>query len=224
MSLQQQLIVAAAVVLAAVAVMRVVRVHYDRAPHPEGRARILFLLTLFFVPPIVLEFLADPTGAGALDWVKSAILYLGALTGFWILMRIAALIVRRLVHGRARPVLLVALVGSQGEPDDLPFDAALSPDLAEILERVDVANAAFPRGPEFAEQIDRPGFRAAWDLLDAATSALEEQIAEQRRLGVGVAYRATETARDARSRLDTLRRMAADHGQAWAIQPSPVIS
>jgi hypothetical protein len=217
MSLQEQLIVAAAVVLAAVAVMRVVRVRYDRAPHPEGRARILFLLTLLFVPPIALEVVHNPTGAeGQLHGIESVVLYLAALAGFVVLMGIAALVVRLVVRGRARRVLLLALVGSLPGPDDVPIDAALSPDLAQSLERVDVANAAFPRGPEFAEQVDRPGFRAAWDALDAATSALEEQIAEKRRLGVGVAYRATATARDARSRLDTLRRIAAEHGQAWA--------
>ena len=217
MTLQQQLIVAAAVVLAAVAVMRVVRVHYDRSPHPEGRARILFLLALLFVPPLALEIVANPTGgAGQLHGIESVFLYLAALAGFLVLMAIAALIVRLVVRGRARPVLMLALVGSLPGPDDVPLDAVLTPDMAKSVKLVDVANAAFPRGPEFAEQIDRPGFRAAWDSLETATSALEERIAEKHRLGVGVAYRATATARDARSRLDTLRRMAADEGQAWA--------
>ena len=217
MSLQEQLIVAAAVVLAAVAVMRVVRVHFDRAPHPEGRARILFLLTLLFVPPIALEVVANPTGAeGQLHGIESVLLYLGALAGFLILMGIAALIVRLVARGRPRQVLLLALAGSLPGPDDVPPEAALTPDMAESVELVDVANAAFPRGPEFAEQVDRPGFRAAWDSLDAATSALEERIAEKQRLGLGVAYHAIATARDARSRLDTLRRIAADQGQAWA--------
>ena len=159
----------------------------------------------------------NPTGAeGQLHGIESILLYLSALAGFLILMGIAALIVRLVVRGRARPVLMLALVGSLPGPDDVPVDAALTPDMAESVELVDVANAAFPRGPEFAEQVDRPGFRAAWDSLDAATSALEERIAEKHRLGVGVAYRATATARDARSRLDTLRRIAADQGQAWA--------
>ena len=217
MTLQQQLIVAAAVMLVAVAVSRVVRVHYGRSPQPEGRARILFLLTLVFVPPIVLEVVHNPTGAeGQLHGIESVVLYLFALAGFAILMGIATLIVRLVVRGRARPILMLALAGSQPEPDDVPLDAALTPDMAESVELVDVANAVFPRGPEFAEQVDRPGFRAAWDSLDVATTALEEQIAEKRRLGVGVAYRAVDTARDARSRLNTLRRIAADEGQAWA--------
>ena len=131
-------------------------------------------------------------------------------------MGIAALVVRLVARGRARQVLLLALAGSLPGPDDLPPEAVLTPDMAETVELVDVANSAFPRGPEFAEQVDRPGFRAAWDSLDAATTALEERIAEKQRLGVGVAYRAVDTARDARSRLNTLRRIAADEGQAWA--------
>jgi hypothetical protein len=217
MTLQQQLIVAAAVVLVAVAVSRVVRVHYDRSPQPDGRARILFLLTLVFVPPIALEVVHNPTGAeGQLHGIESIVLYLFALAGFAILMGIAALIVRLVARGRTRQVLLLALAGSLPGPDDVPPEAVLTPDMAETVELVDVANAAFPRGPEFAEQVDRPGFRAAWDSLDAATTALEERIAEKQRLGVGVAYRAIDTARDARSRLDTLRRIAADEGQAWA--------
>ena len=217
MTLQQQLILAAAVVLGAVAVMRVVRVHYGRSPHPEGRARILFILAVAFVPPIALEILTNPTGgAGQLHGIESVFLYLATLLGFIIVMAIAALIVRLVARGRVRQILLLALVGNVPEPDDAPLDAALTPDMAETVELVEVANAAFPRGPEFAEQIDRPGFRASWDALDVATSALEERIAEKRRLGIGVAYRATATARDARSRLDTLRRMAADEGQAWA--------
>ena len=217
MSLQEQLIVAAAVVLGAVAVMRVVRVHFDRSPHPEGRARILFLLTLVFVPPIALEVVHNPTGAeGQLHGIESIVLYLGALLGFLLLMGIAALVVRLVFRGRTRQVLMLALVGSLPGPGDVPLDAALTPDMVETVELVDVANAAFPRGPEFAEQVDRPGFRAAWDSLDVATTALEERIAEKQRLGVGVAYRAVDTARDARSRLNTLRRIAADRGQAWA--------
>jgi hypothetical protein len=88
--------------------------------------------------------------------------------------------------------------------------------LVESVALVGRANVAFPRGPEFAAQIDRVGFRVDWDALDAATATLEVQIADDRRSGVGVASSATAMAQDARSRLDTLRRLAGDHGQVWA--------
>ncbi len=218
MSLQQLLIVTAAGMLAVLATSRLVRVHFGRSPHPEGKARPLFILVFLFLPPIVLEavILRPATSAAQLHIIESVLVYLGALAAFAMLMGIAALIFRLIAPGRSRPLLLLALVGSEADPNDVPFDPALTPELAESVALVDRANAAFPRGREFAAQIDRPGFRVAWDALDAATGTLEERIADNHRLGVAVASKATDTAMDARSRLDTLRHLAGDHGQAWA--------
>jgi hypothetical protein len=112
--------------------------------------------------------------------------------------------------------LLLALVGSEGDLDDAPFNPPTTAKLAEILALVDRANAIFPRGPEFPVQINREGFRFAWDALDSATGTLEGQIADDYRLGLGVARAAEATAEDARSRLDSLRRFAVVNGQAWA--------
>jgi hypothetical protein len=53
-------------------------------------------------------------------------------------------------------------------------------------------------------------------VLDGATRSLEGRIADDHRLGLAVARATTATASDARSRLDTLRRLAVDQGQAWA--------
>jgi hypothetical protein len=75
----------------------------------------------------------------------------------------------------------------------------------------------FPRGAAFPAQIARAGFRDDWDVLDGATRTLEGRIAADHRLGLAVGSGATATARDARSRLDTLRRLAGDQGQAWAV-------
>lgn len=218
MSLQQLIILTAAVMLAVLAVSRLVRVQRGRAPHPEGKARLPFILAFLLLPPIVIEVvvLRPATSATQLHIVESVLLYIGALVLFSVLMGVAALIVRQVVPGRSRPLLLLALVGSEADPDDVPFDPALTPELAEDVGLVDTANAAFPRGPEFAAQIDRDGFRVRWDALDAATGRLESQIADDHRLGVVVASTALATARDARSRLDTLHRFAVDGGQAWA--------
>ncbi len=78
---------------------------------------------------------------------------------------------------------------------------------------VDRRNATFPRGVEFPAEVDRVGFRSDWDALDAATRALEGRMAEDRRLGLGVASAAMATALDARSRLDTLSRLATGRGR-----------
>lgn len=216
MSLQELTIGLAAVMLALLAVTRVLRARRGRAAHPEGRARLPFILAFLLVPPIVLEVVTDPKAKqGQLHGIETVLVYLGALAFFSILMGIAALVVRLVLHGRARPILLLALVGSEGE-DNVQYAAPLTPALASDLERVDATNAVFPRGPDFATQIDTPGFRGAWDALDEATRALESQIEDDQRLGLPVAYAATSTAADARNRLDTLRRLAADGGQTWA--------
>jgi hypothetical protein len=217
MSLQQLTILAAFGMLLLLAVSRVVRVGRGLPPHLDGTRRILFGIAFLFAPPIALELLVNPTAAqGQVHGLETVLLYLVALGGFSILMIIAAVLVRFIAPGRSRAILLLALVGSEADPDDVPFDPPVSAKLAEGVAIVDRANGAFPRGREFAGQIDRPGFRAAWDALDAATGRLEGAIADDHRLGVAVAIAATSAAKDARSRLDTLHRLALDQGQAWA--------
>jgi hypothetical protein len=98
----------------------------------------------------------------------------------------------------------------------VPRNPPLTSRLAESVTSVDRANQAFPRGVAFPAEIDRAGFRGDWDALNGATQALEGQIAEDRQLGVGVASAATAAAEDARSRLNTLQRLAGHSGQSWA--------
>ena len=218
MSLQQLVILTAATTLIALAISRVLRVRAGRSPHPDGRARLPFLLAFLFLPPVVVEVvvLRPTTSATQLHIIESVLLYVGALVVFMIPMGVAALIAREIAPGRWRPMLLLALAGSEPDPNDVVIDPALTPELASEVVLVDTANAAFPRGPGFATQIDRAGFRVDWDALDAATGTLEGQIADDHRLGVAVGSKATTTAQDARSRLDTLRRLAVDGGQVWA--------
>jgi hypothetical protein len=140
-------------------------------------------------------------------------LYGVMLGGLTVLMWIAALVVGR-VAGRTRRLLL-ALVGNEGDADVIPVDPPITARLAESVAFVDHANAVFPRGLEFPHQVDRPGFRADWTTLDAATRTLEGVISNDFRIGLGVASAATATAADARSRLNTLRGLAVAHGQAW---------
>lgn len=217
-SFEELLIVAAAAMLIVLAVSRPIRVHFGRTPHPAGKARPLTLLVLLLMPPIVLEaaILRPATSAAQLHILGSVLIYVAALAGFSLLMGIAALIVNVLARGRSRRLLMLALVGSEGDPDAVLFDPPLTPELAADVGQVQRANAAFPRGSAFPLQIDLAGFRDDWDALDAATRALEGHIDRNRHLGVAVAYEATETAADARSRLETLRRLAIDQGQAWA--------
>lgn len=212
MSLQQMLIVAAAVMLAALAVSRVVRVSIGRPPHPAGRGRIPFLIAFFFLPPIALEIfvLSPTTSAAQLHVIESMLVYGGALVVFWLAMSVAALVVHLLARGRPRRWLLIALLGSEVETDEVPFDPVLTPGLAESVASVQAANAAFPRGPAFPAQVHRGDFRMAWAALDASTTELEGRIADDRRRGLAVASSASYVAHDARDRLDSLRHIA-DH-------------
>jgi len=216
MSLQQMFILAVAA-MAVLAVTRLLRVYRGREPHLEGSRRLLFVLVFVFVPPIVLGALMQPIEGSrqlpALAWVP---VYATMLAGIWILMRIAAQVVTLVAPSRSRRVLLLALVGSEGDRNDVLLDPPVTAKLAESVALVDRANIAFPRGPKFPAQIDRAGFRVDWDALDAATGTLEDRIADEYRTGLGVASAATATAQDARSRLDTLHRLAVDDGQAWA--------
>jgi hypothetical protein len=211
-----QLLILAVAATAYLVILRSLRGYRGLTPLPEGRARLLFFFALLFMPPIALDVVGRPTmAAGELQAIVSVPLYLAILGALAFLMGLLALVVRLVVHGRPRRLLMLALVGSEGEPD-LVADPPLTAVLAESLALVDRTNAAFPRGLEFPLQVDRDGFRGAWDALDAATRTLEGRIADDSRLGLAVASAAKSMAGDARGRLETLRRLAVDHGQAWA--------
>jgi hypothetical protein len=208
-----QLVILAIAAMFGLASLRLARAHLGRAPHPERK--LLFLLALLFVPPIAIGALTQPATDQfrGVAWVPLYGLILVALT---IVMWVAALVAGFVAPGRSRSLLRLALVGGGGDPEDVPFDPPMTAKLAESAARVDRANGVFPRGPDFPAQINRAGFRAAWDALDEATDTLEGRILDDRGLGLAVASGATAIATDARSRLDTLRRLALDHGQAWA--------
>ena len=214
MALQQLLIIAVASV-AVLAVSRVVRVRLGRGPHPEGIWRPLFPVAFLVVPPIALGLLIDPTAGvlGGIAWLPLYTVMLAALAG---LMWVAAQLVRLVAPGRSRRLLVLALVASEGDLDDVAIDPPVTAKLAESVALVDSTNALFPRGLEFPAQIDRAEFRDDWNALDTATRTLEGRIADDHKLGLPVASAAMATAQDARSRLDTLRHLAVDHGQTWA--------
>lgn len=213
----QQLIVLAIVAMAGLAILRVVRVGRGLTPLPDGRGRRLFLLGFVIVPPIALGVLTQPPPPANQLWGIGAVpAYVGILATIVALMWIASLFVREFTHGRASQIVRLGLVGSEVDPYDERVDPPLTTKLAGSVVVVDRANAAFPRGPGFPSQVSRQGFRDDWDGLDGATQTLEGQIADDRRLGILVASKATTTADDARSRLDTLRRLAASGGQVWA--------
>lgn len=208
-----QILVLAIVVVIAVAALRIVRVHFDLAPHPENM--LLFLFSIFVLPPIVFGAVVAP-GSSRLSGLWSTPLYILALSGLMILMAIGASIVDRTVRGKARPLLVLALVGREADPDDARLDPPVTARLAESMAAVERTNAAFPRGVEFPAQVDRPDFRVAWDALDRATSALEGLIASDRGQGVAVASVASARAMDARGRLDMLRTLTQERGRTWA--------
>lgn len=199
-----QILILATVAMAGVAALRLVRVlRFKRTPLPDGPGRSLFLLGFVLVPPLSLG------GPGLVP------VYVGVIAALVILMWIAAAVIDRLTASRTGQLVRLALVGSEGDP----IDSGLTPvtsRLSESIELVTSANARFPRGLEFPRQIDRAGFRDDWNALDLATRTLEGQIADDHRLGLGVSASASILADDARSRLETLRRFAGDHGQAWA--------
>lgn len=199
-----QLVMVAVAAMFGLATLRLVRVHLGRTPLPEVRGMRLLVLAALLSPLIVL---------GAFSSVP---VYIGILLALVIVMWLAAVVVQLVARGRIRPLLLVALVGSEGDPEDVPYDPPVTAELAESVALVDRANAVFPRGHEFPLQIDRAGFRFAWDALDDVTGTLEGRIADDHRIGLAVASAAVATADDARSRLDTLRRLAVDRGQVWA--------
>jgi hypothetical protein len=213
----QQLVVLGIVAMAGLAILRVVRVGRGLTPLPDGRGRRLFLLGFLVVPPIVLGVLTQPPPPADQLWGFGAVpAYIAIVATIAVLMWIASLFVRAFAHGRIGQVARLALVGHEVDPYEQRADPVMTSKLADSVVVVDRANAAFPRGAGFPSQVSRQGFRDDWDGLDGATRALEGQIANDRKLGLSVPSAAMATADDARSRLDTLRRLALADGQAWA--------
>ena len=213
----QPLIILGIAAMACLAVLRVVRVNRGKTPLPDGRGRRLFLLGFLVVPPVVLGLLTQPAPPANQLWGIGAIpAYVAIVAVLVALMWIASKIVGQVSHSRNARVIQVALAGHEGDPYEARVDPPVTAKLAEIVVVVDRANAAFPRGPGFPSQVSRMGFREDWDELDGACRTLEGRIADDHRLGLSVAASCAETASDARSRLDTLRRLALDDGQAWA--------
>jgi hypothetical protein len=207
----------AVVAMVGLATLRLVRVSRGHTPLPGGKSRTAFLIAFVVVPPIALKALLMPTPSGtAVGWFLWIPLYGVILVMLVTLMTIAAMVVERMVHGRWRRPLMLALVGSEGDPEDIPFDPQVTTRLAECMALVDQTNATFPRGLAFPGQVDRADFREAWGALDGATRSLEGTIADDRRLGLGIATAASATALDARGRLDTLLGLANDRLAATA--------
>jgi hypothetical protein len=207
-------VVLAIAAMISLAILRLIRVHLGREPHPDGKGRLPFFLAFLIAPPIVFGALLQ-SGTGPLSGVAWLPLYVASVVVLGILMSIAAIVVRLIAPRRVRPPLLMALNASEDKPG-VEIDPPLTPRLADSRTLVDAANAVFPRGVDFPTQIDRAGFRRSWDWLDAATRKLEGLILEDQTLGKGVASAARDTAEDARGRLEMLRRLAAEGGQAWA--------
>jgi len=212
-----QLLVLAVVAMVGLAILRVARVRFGRTPLPDGRGRRLFLFGFVVVPPLAVGALIPPTSSGdQLTAVAALPVYVAMLAGVVLVMATVAFIIGKLTHSPAGRLARLALIGSEDDPTYMPSNPDVTVRLAEALAMVKTADAAFPRGRDFPKQIDRPGFRAAWDELDGATRALESQIADDRRHYRGVADAAADRAEDARSRLATLRSLALGSGQAWA--------
>ena len=210
-----QLLIVGVVSMAGLAILRVLRARAGHDSLPEGRGGTAFTLGFIFVPPLVLGAVLQPAPGGAplggIFWVPIYALILGLLK---VVMTLAAALVESVARGRTRQVLLIALIGHEGDVDRLSFNPPVTANLAESMARVDRTNAAFPRGVEFPAQVERSDFNSAWDALDGATRTLEERIADDRRLGLGVASEATATANDARARLLVLSGIAANRGLA----------
>ena len=199
-----QLIVLGIVAMAGLATLRLVRFKGGRTPLPDRRGRRLFLLAFVVVPPL------------ALGGITALPMYVAIIAALAVVMWMAALLVGRVAPGKTGRLIQVALGGPEPDPHRVRADPAVTTVLAESVRVVDRANAAFPRGPAFPAEVSKASFRDDWDVLDGATRSLEDRIASDHRLGIAVASAATVTASDARSRLDTLRRLAEDQGQAWA--------
>ncbi|HEV8280520.1 MAG TPA: hypothetical protein VGQ02_01570 [Candidatus Limnocylindrales bacterium] len=213
MPLPQPVLLAIAAMIS-LAMLRLIRVHFGREPHPDGKARLPFILAFLIAPPVVLGTLVE-SGTGQVGGISWLPLYVVSVVVLGVLMWIASMIVRVITPRRFRPLLLMALSAGEDKPG-VAIDPPLTARLAESQGLVDTANAVFPGGVDFPTQVDRAGFRQGWDALDAATRTLESRIAEDEALGKGVASAVIATAENARGRLETLRGLAADGGQAWA--------
>jgi hypothetical protein len=213
-----QVLLLAVVSMVGLAMLRLIRVHVGRTPLPDGRGRRVFLIAFVVVPPLAMAAAFQPaTAAGPLRGLSSLPAYTLFVTALVIVMAIAAAVIGQVVHSRGGRLARLALAGSQDDPaTDIPSVAPITAQLARLVVLVDRANAAFPRGRDFPAQVERTDFRPDWDALDVATRTLERDIASERLLAIGVASHAEATATDARSRLDTLRRIAAQNGQDWA--------
>jgi hypothetical protein len=211
-----QLLILALVAMACLAAIRLVRVRSGRTPLPDGLGWLVSMAGFAIAPPLVVGALARPTDAGWFLGITFLPIYVAIFLGLAIARSGGAAIIGEVAHGRVARLVRLALAGTEVDPDDRPANVPLTKRLAECVAGVDLANGAFPRGPEFPKQVDLPSFRGLWDDLDGATTSLEGRIADDRRLGLGVANVANATAEDARSRLNMLRRIAGDHGQAWA--------
>ena len=140
-----QLLIVAVVAMLALAILRVARVQRGLSPLPEGSRRTSFLVGFVVLPPMVLGAILQPPPGGAplggIFWLPVYLLILGALK---LLMTIVAGLLEGMTKGRTRRLLLIALVGNEGDPDDLPFNPPVTPRLAERMALVDRTNAAFP--------------------------------------------------------------------------------
>jgi hypothetical protein len=210
-------ILTAAAVLALFAAMRVIRVRSGREARPDGLAMIALVVVALLGPVVAFFMLVGSTPkTGQADAVGASFTYLLAFVLLLVVMAIVASLVGRFAPISMRPTLLLALVGKEASSLDVRVDPPITPELRQRVALVDTANQVFPRGRAFLAQTELPGFEAAWTSLDGATRELEGLITDSIAAGTGVARVATDTATDARSRLETLRRAAAVGGRAWA--------
>jgi len=212
-----QLILLGIVAMVGIATLRVLRVRRGLTPLPDGRAHRLFQIGFLVIPPVVLGVFTQPPPPANQLWGLGAVpAYVAIIAVLASLMWIASQVIGEVAHGRSARLARLALAGHEGDAAHDHVNPPVTVKLAESLRVVDRANAVFPRGAAFPAVVSRAGFREDWETLDGATSALEGRIADDHRLGLAVSSAATKTADDARSRLDTLRRLAGDQGQAWA--------
>jgi len=206
-----QLIALALASMSGLVALRIFRVNDGRTPLPEERGRRLFLLGFVVIPPLVL---GAATGVGSpLRGLLSVPAYVAILAVLVTLMWLAAQLVPRVAHRRSGRLIRLALVGGAIAQNEWEANPPVTAPLADGVVGVQRANAAFPRGPAFPEQVTRPGFREDWETLDDATRRLEDGIASDVRLGLSVASSVRSVAADARSRLETLRGLSVDGGQ-----------
>lgn len=208
---------AAAGALAAIAVGRVWRVRSGRDARPDGLRLILVLLAVLIIPPIVLAILAGPPASrGQSPALDAGVAFFVAMILLATGMAVAGMLARRFAPESARANLSIGLTGREPSAYDVKSDPPLTAALQAGVNDVNAQNAAFPRGSAFLDMQTKPGFEAAWQSLDTSTRTLEGQISESLSTGIAVSSIASDTATDARSRLETLRRAAAAGGQVWA--------